>query len=230
LKKLSYQLQPYHEVVAIIKEILIEIPAENHLGVRVLLHLLSYAKHQFGDRISDKDYRERQNGERIQNLEVEIKNFIPIYSDLAFLYGKDKSLNMAARDDLVFPIFEKVLDLLRPWSIYLDSADPIDNLSKRQINNIWLLSIQSEQNIAMIYQNRNEVNEAENHCQRALTCARLYEGEEEDKIDFLCGTLKQFSMLHLNLKDFAKALPFAEEAYNCLAVAYNPVHPKVQVC
>jgi hypothetical protein len=28
--------------------------------------------------------------------------------------------------------------------------------------------------------------------------------------------------------DFAGALPFAEEAYNYVAVAYNPVHPHVQ--
>jgi hypothetical protein len=28
--------------------------------------------------------------------------------------------------------------------------------------------------------------------------------------------------------DYAGALPSAEEAYNCVAVAYNPVHPQVQ--
>jgi hypothetical protein len=28
--------------------------------------------------------------------------------------------------------------------------------------------------------------------------------------------------------NYAGALTFAEEAYNCAAVAYNPVHPKVQ--
>jgi hypothetical protein len=44
----------------------------------------------------------------------------------------------------------------------------------------------------------------------------------------LCCILKESCNLQGTQGDFAGAALFAEEAYNCAAVAYNPVHPQVQ--
>jgi hypothetical protein len=121
LKKLSHQLQPYHEVLRVIEEIREEISKKNKQRTfRVLGHLLSYADYQFGDQILGKFYRERGNGERIDNWRVEIEALIPIHIDWISIYQEDESLSMMARDNLVFPYNEKILELLRPWSTYLD--------------------------------------------------------------------------------------------------------------
>eukprot|EP00596_Hydrurales_sp_CCMP1899_P007459 CAMPEP_0119051712 /NCGR_PEP_ID=MMETSP1177-20130426/73245_1 /TAXON_ID=2985 /ORGANISM="Ochromonas sp, Strain CCMP1899" /LENGTH=183 /DNA_ID=CAMNT_0007031023 /DNA_START=659 /DNA_END=1208 /DNA_ORIENTATION=+ len=69
---------------------------------------------------------------------------------------------------------------------------------------------------------------AESYCQQALSHARLYEGTEEDKTDILCSALTVLYDLKIIQSNFVDALPFAEEAYNIVAITYNPVHPKVQ--
>jgi tetratricopeptide (TPR) repeat protein len=203
---------------------------KEELKGRVLEHLGSFAKHQFGDRVPDKDYRERENGERVNNYLVEINMLHHIYGDLADIYLSDGSLSMLSRDTLRFPLCEKMLDLLRPWSKYLDSnlTSRIDKMSTDQINEILKFSVVSEGNIALIYMHRRQLNLAETHCQRSLSCARLYEGTEEEKADLLCGALYKYYNLRRDEGNYDEAFIHAEEAYNCVAVAYNPVHPKVQ--
>jgi tetratricopeptide (TPR) repeat protein len=56
----------------------------------------------------------------------------------------------------------------------------------------------------------------------------LYEGEEEDKTDLVCEALRKSYELHRDQGKYHEALTFAEEGYNCVAIAYNPVHPEVQ--
>jgi hypothetical protein len=53
---------------------------------RVLEHLLSFAKHQFGKGVTGKHYREREDGERISNREVEIDFLYKIIRRLFDLY------------------------------------------------------------------------------------------------------------------------------------------------
>ena len=85
MKKLSFQLQPYHEVVRVIEEIREELSSKKKEEVRVLGHLISYALFQFGDRILGKAYRERAfNGERIDNWRVEIGILVSLYVDLVY--------------------------------------------------------------------------------------------------------------------------------------------------
>jgi gamma-glutamylcyclotransferase (GGCT)/AIG2-like uncharacterized protein YtfP len=80
----------------------------------------------------------------------------------------------------------------------------------------------------MVHLHRNHFDLAENHCQRALSQARLYEGEEEMKTDLLCRALKVYGSLRVKQDKHDDAVAFAEEAYNCAAIAYNPVHLEVQ--
>jgi hypothetical protein len=231
LKKLSHQLQPYHEVLRVIEEIREEISKKNEQQkLRVLEHLLSYAAHQFGDRILGKSYRERGNGERIDNWMVEIGTLVRIYFNFTLIYKEDKSLSMMARDNLEFPYNEKMLELLRPWSAYLDSnrTSQIDSLDEYQINTTLLYFTQIEGNMGAIYKRRNEFNLAEDYCKRALTYARLFECEEKVKTGLLYSALIGIYEIHRDQGKFDKALIFVEEAYNCVAVTYNPVHPEVQ--
>jgi tetratricopeptide (TPR) repeat protein len=82
--------------------------------------------------------------------------------------------------------------------------------------------------VAITYQHRNQFVIAENHCQRAVSYARRYNEEGETKTTLLVDALTSYCHQQIYQGDFEGALPLAEEAYNCVAVAYNPVHPQVQ--
>jgi tetratricopeptide (TPR) repeat protein len=217
LKKLSLQLQPYHEVVRIIEEILEEISEKNNQqGARVLQHLISYAKDQFGDRVPGKAYRERGfNGERIDNWRIEAEILIPLYFDLVDVYSNDESLSMMARDNLSFPYYEKILDNLKPWSKYLDlnRTHHIDSSDKKKINDILFYLSQAELFMGPIYRRRNQYDRAENHCQHALSYARLFEGKEEDKTNLVYRALNSYYVIYSVQGNYAEALTFAEDAY-----------------
>jgi tetratricopeptide (TPR) repeat protein len=230
LKKLSLQLQPYQEVTRVIDEISEESPKKIELDIRVLGHLISFAEHQFGDRVLGKAYHERGNGEHIDNWIVEIIIMIPLYRNLVDVYLADESLNMIDSDHFQFPYLEKILDLLRPWSLKLDSnsTSQIDKLDKVQIKLVSFFLSTTERNIAIILRRRNEFVLAESYCQQALSHSRLYEGTEEDKTDLVCSVLTANYNLRAFQQNYVDALPFAEEAYDLVAIAYNPVHPKVQ--
>jgi hypothetical protein len=88
--------------------------------------------------------------------------------------------------------------------------------------------LQTEIDIAGIYIRRNQSDRAKNHCRQALSFARMYEGEEELKTDLLCRALRRSYEFHSTQGNHNKALSFAEDAYNCVAIAFNPVHPEVQ--
>jgi hypothetical protein len=230
LKKLSLQLQPYHETAKVIMEIQNELSTKKKEEIRVLGHLISYAEQQFGDRVVGKAHRERGSGERINNWKVEILILVSIYMNLIDVYRKNESLSMVASDNITFPYYQKVLELLRPWSACLDvnCNSHMDSLDKDQINYTISFFVQTECNIGMIHQHRNEFVLAEGHSKRALSYARMYEGEEELKTDLLSSVLSTLYELRRNQGNYVDALAFAEEIYNCVAVAYNPVHPEVQ--
>jgi tetratricopeptide (TPR) repeat protein len=230
LKKLSNQLQPYQEVARIIEEIRGERPEKKFLDIRVLEHLIAYAEHQFGDRVTGRAYRERGDSEGMDNWVVDMQILIPLYGALVNVYSSDESLSIIDSDSLKFPYYEKMLDLLKPWSSKFNSNSigQIDSLDKDQINFVLYLLSTTERNIAIILQLRNEFILAESYCQQALSHARLYEGTEEDKTDSVCDTLRALYDTSAFQGNYIDALPFAEEAYNLVAIAYNPVHPKVQ--
>mmetsp|Transcript_26520 Transcript_26520/g.25381 ORF Transcript_26520/g.25381 Transcript_26520/m.25381 type:complete len:470 (+) Transcript_26520:206-1615(+) len=225
LKRLSNQLQPYNQVAQIIKEIL-----KAPRNIRVLNYLLKYAEFQFGNRIPSKAYRQRENGERIDNWIVECNIMIPAYNCLMDTYEGDTSISWMDRNNIVLPYNEKILEILKPWSLYLDrdAANRVDSLSRLQIDIILVLSSHAERNQAIIFKQRNQFKISENHCQRALSYARRINEEGESKTTLLLKVLTSCYSIQSSQGNYSGALPFAEEAYNCGAVAYNPVHPKVQ--
>jgi tetratricopeptide (TPR) repeat protein len=217
-------------VARVIEEIFGERPKKTQLDIRVLEHLKSYAEYQFGDRAPLKAYRERLNGECMDNFEVEIGILLRIYNYLENAYSTEKSLSMIDSDNLRFPYFEKMLDLMRPWTSKLDSnsTSRMDSPDKSRINSILYLLSTTERNIGTVLIHRNESILAEGYCQQALSNARSYKGTEEHTTDLVCKALKGFYNLRTFQQNYVDALPFAEEAYDLVAIVYNPVHPRVQ--
>jgi hypothetical protein len=230
LKKLSHEHQPYQEVIRVISETCQERNKKNQLHMRVLVHLICYAEHQFGDRVVGKSYRERGGGERLDNWNVEIQVICSIYLHLVNLYVANHSHSVLICGNLTFPYFQKILDLLKPWSACLDlnTKNRRDSLDKNQRTIIVTLSSQIERQVGEIHLRRNEFNLGEIHCQRALSYAKQHEGEEVEKTDILHSALRSCYDLRKNQGMYTDALHFAEEAYNVVAIAYNPVHPMVQ--
>jgi hypothetical protein len=224
MKDLSNDLQPYRQVLQIIKKI-VKPPG----NIRVLRHLLHYAKFQFGDRIPGKAYRRRENGERISNLHVEIYVTIPIYKFTIHAYRGDTLLSIEDRDNEVLLCLEGILEVLKPWSLSLDmdAASRIESLSKDHINAILELLSDTEQDIAKKCMNKCQFGESESHCQRALAYARRYDEEGKRKTTLLLNALTSYSQFQIRQGDLAGATTFAEEAYNWVAIAYNPVHLQV---
>jgi hypothetical protein len=227
IDKLSSSLQPYREVKQVIFEIL---DAPNN--ARILHHLLKYAEFQFGDRIPGKAYRQRGNSGRIDNFEVEINIVIPIYLSLFNVYMGDTSLSSRIEcDDISFLYRKKVLEVLKPWSLCvdLDVVNRVDNLSKDQIDKILKLSSETELSLAIIHDHRNEFDISEIHHQRSLSYARQYNEEGETKTTLLLHAFTRYCGLQVARGDFAGAVTLAEEAYNCVAIAYNPVQDNTAI-
>jgi tetratricopeptide (TPR) repeat protein len=203
--------------------------AHGNTSTKILNELLKYIEFQVGDRIPGKSYRERGNSERIDNYHLEISIIIPIYQSL-HRSVKEKSLSVMDFENMTFPYNEKILELLKPWSLCvdLDAAHRVDILNKDQINEILRLLSETERIMAIIHTNKSQFVIAENHFQRALSCARKYNEEGETKTTLLLKVLESYSILQMTQSNFADAKILAEEAYNCVAVAYDPVHPQVQ--
>lgn len=235
LKKISHQFQPYNEVLDLIDLLREKNYEKKELTVRVLVHLLSYVNFQFGDRVTGRSYHENCYGETINNWAVEIQILIPIYDDLIIAYQSDESLSKTVNEDLSFPCYEKILNLLRPWSTNLDlnSTSPVDDLGKGEVSHLLMVLSKMECRIARLHIRRASrqmlpFNLGEDHLKLSLSYARRFEGDEIMKADLLCGALTLYSNLRAMEENYADASTFAEEAYNVAVTAYDPVHPEVQ--
>jgi hypothetical protein len=172
LKKLSNELQPYHEVVQEITE-----ATDKGAGnIRIIEHILSYAEFQFGDRIPGKPYRERGNGDQISNWKVEIEIIIGTIFLLTSIYSND-ALTLIIQDKKLLPYVEKQLDILKPWYALIDfDSTDINSLNTNQVNKILNLSSSCENWMANISTNKRDYGRAESSCQKVLSCALRYEG------------------------------------------------------
>jgi hypothetical protein len=113
--------------------------------------------------------------------------------------------------------------------IHLDSeaGTGVDSLNQEQINSLLQKLYQTEQNMAASTMNRDQFGEAEGHCQRCLAYSRRFEFGL-DKITCMFTALRTYCNLLSQQGNLLDALTFAEEAYNLVVEAYDPVHPQVQ--
>jgi tetratricopeptide (TPR) repeat protein len=198
--------------------------------IRILEHLLSYAEYQFGKGVAGEHCRKREDGDRISNWIVEIEILNEIIATVADLYMQNKSLSTIDRNNMAFPYLERSLSVLNPWLINLDSdsGNGIDSLSKDQIDRLLDGLFYTEQNMARVTVDRRQFDAAEGHCQRCLVYSRRYNLEGEEKTTSIFEALQTYSTLRQHQCNLSDALTIAEECYNLVVEAYNPVHPQVQ--
>eukprot|EP00596_Hydrurales_sp_CCMP1899_P008774 CAMPEP_0119037738 /NCGR_PEP_ID=MMETSP1177-20130426/6223_1 /TAXON_ID=2985 /ORGANISM="Ochromonas sp, Strain CCMP1899" /LENGTH=347 /DNA_ID=CAMNT_0006999371 /DNA_START=296 /DNA_END=1340 /DNA_ORIENTATION=- len=228
LKKLPNQLHSYNEAARVIKEIL---ASNKGNDIRVLEHLLSYADNQFGQHVEGRDYRERTDGQRIDNnWDVDIDTLLKISNSMININYRNLSLSPIIRDNKMFPHLERSLNILKPWMVIMDSdaSNQSNSLSLGQIDHLLKLSCQIERKMASVIINRNQFDVAEAHCHRCLANARRLGVEGEDKTTLIFEALMTYITLRQRQSDFSGAVTYAEEAYNVVVEAYDPVHPQVQ--
>lgn len=226
LKKLSDQLQPMDQFLQVFK-----LQPENPENPRIFEHMIAYVTFQLGDRVPGTAYHGRQGDGKISNFEAEIKCLIGLHVRLIDCYGRDKSLTQLQQDNKIFLYLEKAFKILTPWALYLelDVTDSINSLEKVQINEILYLWSFLEIQMATIYMRRTEFDLSEYHCQLSLSYAKRHDGEENTRVSIVYEALTVYCNLRRTQDKFSEAVPFAEEAYDLVAVAYNPVHPKVNM-
>jgi tetratricopeptide (TPR) repeat protein len=227
LKKLPNQLHSYSEAARVIKGIL---ASNKGNDVRVLEHLLSYADNQFGQQVEGRDYRERTDGQRIANWDVDINILLNISTIISNIHLNNLSLSPIIQDNKMFPHLERSLNILKPWMVIMDSDanNQSSRLNLGHIDYLLKLSCQIERKMAWVTMGRNQFDVAEGHCRRYLANVRKLGVEGEDKITPIFEALGTYVELRQRQGDFLGAVTFAEEAYNVVVDTYDPVHPQVQ--
>jgi hypothetical protein len=206
-----------------------EIMTSKKVGeVRVLEHLLLFAKHQFGERVVGLCYRERKGGERLNNWNIEVNVIAHIIRSLAKAYEV-----MNRNDDIEIRYLQQAIDILTPWLAVLDSdakcqiSGPLDD---SKINYLVHSLSDIEYRLTLMAITKDHYDTAVEHCQRCVTYSQRYGVEGEIKADILFDALNTFSFLRTTQGNLESALNFAEDGYNLVAETYNPAHPKVQTC
>jgi hypothetical protein len=221
---LPNKLQPSHDVIQNVHDVLVSI--EN--GARVFEHLLLYAEFQFGKEIIGKGYRVREDGDRVSNYDIEFEIFYRINRRLSILHRDNTSLSRSSREDMMFPYLDRSLIILNSWLTYLESnASNVIERANYLDEVIMNLSL-TEHVMGVVAVNRVQFDVAEGHNQRCLAYSKRLRLEGEEKIMLTFRALRSCSHLRASQGDYSEALTFAEEGYNLVVEAYDPVHPQVQ--
>jgi hypothetical protein len=223
LKKLSKKLQPFHEVIQVVNETLASKKGSN---LRLLEHLLLYAEYQFGKEIPGLDYRQRENGEQCPNWNVNVSVLYVIHSKVTNIYTQNDSSSRLIQDANMLPHLEKSLSLLNPFmaTLYSDTS----KLNRVQKNNLLEASYITEKRMAMITMERSQFDIADGHSKRCLSYAKQFTVEGNYKTTAIFEGLCNYVDLRRREGKVSTAVIFAEEAYNLVVVAYDPVHLQVQ--
>jgi hypothetical protein len=227
LKRLPNQQHSYNEAARVIKEIL---ASNKGNDVRVVEHLLSYADNQFGQQVPGRGYRERTDGQRIANWDVDINILLEISTRMSNFHVENLSLSPIIQGNKMFPHLERSLNILRPWMVIMDSDanNQSASLNLGQKDCLLMVSCQIERNMATVTMGRDQFDIAEGHCRRYLANVRRLGVEGEEKVSSIFEALDTYVKLRRRRGDYSGAVTFAEEAYNVVVLAYDCVHPQVQ--
>jgi hypothetical protein len=212
LKKLPNKLESHNEAARVIKEIL---ASNKGNDVRVLEHLLSYADNQFGQQVEGRDYRERTDGQRVAvaNWDDDINILLKISTRMSNFYVENLSYSPIIRHNKMFPHLERLLKILKPWMVIMDSDanNQSNSLNLGQIDHLLELSCHTERGMALVTMNRNQFDVAEGHCHHCLANARRLGVEGEDKVTSIFEALDTYSNLRQRQGDLSGAVPLLKK-------------------
>jgi tetratricopeptide (TPR) repeat protein len=227
MKKLSKKPQPFQEVIEAIDDIL----ASRESGdLRVLDHLLSFAEYQFGKEVTEIGYCKREESPPLSDWNKD-RILHDINFRIANIWAQDDLIDNLVKNEKILPYLNKSISILNPWEMHLDSdsSNQSDGLTNDQKGLFLAQLCLGEHYLAAVFLRSHELDVAEGHCNRCLTYARKYDVEGKNKITLMATALNNYISLHICQDDVSQAVVFAEEAYNLVAIAYDPAHPEVQL-
>jgi hypothetical protein len=211
LKKLSNKLQSFQEVMRTVDDIR---DSNKMYNLRLLLHLKAYAEHQVGERVPGIDYRQRADGESLNNWDADIYILHKNNESLSKIYYKNNP--SISRDDAIFPCLKQSLDILNAMNQDSDSLD--DDNKDYLLQELY----DTELGLAMVAMNRRIFDLSEGHCQRCLAYSRRFP-EDEEKISSIFNALQTYCILRERQGNIPDALNYAEECCNLVVETYDPV-------
>eukprot|EP00596_Hydrurales_sp_CCMP1899_P003056 CAMPEP_0119054416 /NCGR_PEP_ID=MMETSP1177-20130426/75051_1 /TAXON_ID=2985 /ORGANISM="Ochromonas sp, Strain CCMP1899" /LENGTH=81 /DNA_ID=CAMNT_0007034637 /DNA_START=1046 /DNA_END=1288 /DNA_ORIENTATION=- len=81
---------------------------------------------------------------------------------------------MIRRSEMSFALLERLLNLLNPWLVQLDldAGNQTDSRNDHRVNHLLVILSSIENNMANVTMGRNQLDIAEEHCQRCLAYSR----------------------------------------------------------
>ena len=222
LQKLTNELQPYEKVLERINQITklwvsCETKKNTHDALKVLKYLLAFAEQQYGEAQPGMPFRERPDGERVDNMIADIELW-QISSTLGNRLYNLRTCD-SYREAEVY--FLKARDRLERWRFLFDATNRDKDVTKL----LEMLSI-TERYLADLYASQSRFHEAEYHCAQCLKFAKQTVGDHHT-IE-LFKALRTYGYLLERQSKYIQAIAYFEDAYICVSEAYGPVHPRVQ--
>jgi hypothetical protein len=117
--------------------------------------LLQYADYQFGKPIIRKNYRERTDGQRIANWNVDINILLKINTTITDIYLANDSLSKIIREEEAFPHLEKSLHILSPWIVTVgtDATNQSNSLNSEMTNYLLEQTYSLERDMSIVAMN-----------------------------------------------------------------------------
>jgi tetratricopeptide (TPR) repeat protein len=212
---------------------------------RLLEYCLSFAEHQYGPRIANKSYRERNSVSVVvcyDNWEVDIDMLFNLCFDLGYAYRKSIGIPPLLINDLqrnccmkAVHFYDKAKSILKPWLIQIDLYEDkrTDSINEVQMNDIYERTSSTERLLGECHMNLHNYDKAGICFDRAILYGKRI-GREQTRTDYVYKTflaktesLHHQSILNLNCMSPQIVKGVYEDAYNWMAEAYNPYHPKV---
>jgi hypothetical protein len=143
-------------------------------------------------------------------------------------YGQCSSLSDIDCDVAKFPYLEQSSIILNKWLNRLDSGARDYTFNQGQKNRLFEQLYFTEANMAGACIDGRRFDAAEGHCQRCLAYSRRYAVEGAQKISIILKSLRNYSILRERQGNYSESINYAEECYNLVVEAYDPVHLLVQ--
>jgi hypothetical protein len=146
------------------------------------------------------------------------------------VYATDSSLSEMIRYKEMLPHLKRSLNILSLWMVTIDTdaSNQSNSLSFEQKNSLLKTSIWLERQMVLAAMHRNQLNVTKGHWHRCFVNSRRLGVDGEEKPTSIFGALHVYVNLRQRQGDFSSAVLFAEEGYNLVVDAYDPVHPQVQ--
>lgn len=231
--KNSDQLLPFNKVIEIATEHINHfVKGKEAEKIRILQYSLSFTLFQFGDRVEGVAYRERLNGDRIDNWTAECCIFNTcfglaktlnrhVFNQLKSGEFKDSKILMMT----VVPYAEKALTILEPWGIQLDlpKNEQTVTFDKYKIEFLVEMLSRTYCQLGDLHTTLDNFDQAAAHLEKAILYARR---AGKDKTEILSVALSRQAARLSAQEKCEDATVYVEEAHEILAVLYSRDDPK----